>query len=1026
MVLENYYENLSVFHVGTEPARSFYVPCSQKLPFGTLDMKRESDRVKMLCSEWRFKLFDAIECAPQSITSSDYWEDNGKALKVPSVWQYNGYDRLQYINLEYPIPFDPPYVPNENPCGVYFREFGITKEQLSESCYINFEGVDSCFYLWINEQLVGYSQVSHSTSEFNITEFLHEGTNTITVAVLKWCDGTYFEDQDKFRTSGIFRDVYLLFRPKAHIRDYRITTDLSDDYKTAELKVELSRTSKVTVSWTLEDGDGNTVSSGKTAGDSINIKLSSPKLWNSEAPNLYYLVLKAGNEYIHEYVGFRKIEIKNGVLYLNGSKFKIRGVNRHDSHPEKGPAVSVDDILKDMHLMKQHNVNAIRTAHYPNAPILPLLADYYGFYIMAEADLEAHGTIRLYGDARSYSAVADDERFLQAFLDRQELNLQRDKNRPSVIFWSLGNETSWGKCVEKAVEYVKSFDSSRPIHYESRYIDEGMTADYSGLDLISRMYNNYYDAEKFCISCEDGTAEEIKPFILCEYSHAMGNGPGDFEDYFKLFNRYDCFCGGFVWEWCDHAVAAGVAENGKVKYLYGGDSGEPYHDGNYCMDGLVYPDRRVSNSLRELKNVNRPVRVSYEDGKLKITNYLDFTELTSTVKISWEITEWGERKACGVLEKLPPVLPHQTVEIPFEIPVNIGEMTYIAFTAENVGEYGEISYNGTSQPIIKVSESLGFDQQLLTPEIKRHMPELSGSVGFNESEYEIVLCGRNFNYRFNKLRGVFTSLEVDEKELLTAPMEYNIWRAPTDNDKEVAEKWRSAHFDRTKLKVYKTETAADGGIVTVKTYAALTADGKQKLMDIITSWKIDGKGNIIVECEVHKNPTVPVLPRMGIRIFADKAFEKAEYFGKGPYEAYIDKQQATYYGKFETTVTELFEDYLKPQENGSHIGTEYLTLENAKLGKKIKLTAYLESFSFNASHYSQESLTGAAHSFELVPEASTVICIDYAQNGIGSRSCGPYLKEEYCFNKQDFTFGFAISVSNTEGTSEKNRGGVKP
>lgn len=1010
MNLKNYYENLSVFHCGTEPNRSYYIPCTEKVPFGTLNMKKHSDQIIMLNGDWNFHLFNSVGLVPDEIVCEKYWSGNSEKISVPSVWQYKGYDKNQYINAQYPIPYDPPYVPNDNPCGVYFNSFNISKKQLENSCYLNFEGVDSCFYVWINEKLVGYSQVSHCTSEFDISQYLEAGRNTITVLVLKWCDGTYFEDQDKFRTSGIFRDVYLLLRPKEHIRDYKITAVLSEDYRQADVNVELLYDRKLKVSYTLTDSNDNVIAKGETDTESIDIKIENPMLWNAETPNLYFLILNANGEYIHEYVGIREIKKKDGVVYLNGQNIKFHGVNRHDSHPEAGPAVSVNDIVMDMVIMKEHNVNAIRTSHYPNSPIFPVLADYYGFYLIAEADLETHGVCALYGSERNFSKIADDERFLNAILDRQELNYQRDKNRPSVIFWSLGNESGWGRNMEKAAEYIKQTDPTRLLHYESQYVNEGMKPDYSKLDVRSRMYMSPNDSEQYCKAQADLPLEERKPLILCEYSHAMGNGPGDLEDYFRIFNKYDCFCGGFVWEWCDHAVFAGNTAEGKVKYLYGGDSGEEAHDGNFCIDGLVYPDRLVSNGLREFKNVNRPVRVLYENGKLKITNYMDFLEVSQAVKIFWELSENGMKIGGGVLEDLPEIPPHKTAELPFEITKPIGKFTYINFYVRNIRRYPENNFVDSAEPIIKNGYLLGFDQRRLSPEPERGKPQSAGSVIVEKTDTEISVKGKEFEFKFDKIHGVFNSLVYNGRELLIKPIEYNIWRAPTDNDKVIAAEWRKARYDRAKLKVYGSSVSVEGNSAIIESRASVQASGIQKILDIITTWQVDGKGNIVFKCKAHKNPTVPMLPRFGVRMFLEKTFEKVTYFGKGPYEAYTDKQQASWYDRFETTVTDMHEDYIKPQENGSHYGTEYMTL--SEHGSKMPIGFYsLERpFSFNVSHYSQESLTNTAHNFELVPEEATVVCIDYAQNGIGSQSCGPALSEKYRFDEEDFEFSFYISV----------------
>ena len=610
MIVPRYYEDLSVLHDNTMPARAYYMPASKRMD-DLVEHRELSDRMQLLNGTWKFQYFDSIYDVKDAFYEDGYSVEGFDEIKVPSVWQMAGYDTHQYTNIRYPFPFDPPYVPQDIPCGAYVHTFDYAKDAAAPKAYLNFEGVDSCFYVWLNGTYVGYSQVSHMTSEFDVTDVLREGENRISVLVMKWCDGSYLEDQDKFRMSGIFRDVYLLKRPEKGIRDYRITTQLDSDIARINLTAAFYEPTEVRVK--LEDKNGAVVSEGVIPGSGEStFEIVDYTLWNTENPYLYTIILETEQEVIVDHIALRKIEIKNQVIYLNGQKIKFRGVNRHDSDPVTGFTISMEQIKTDLTLMKQHNFNAIRSSHYPNAPFFYEMCERYGFMVIDEADIEAHGPFMLYRKEdtdynrfkRWNEKIADDPVWEAAIVDRVKLMVERDKNRFCIVMWSMGNESAYGCNFEKALAWTKGFDPERITQYESaRYRNYDVTYDYGNLDLYSRMYPALTEIEEYLE--KDGS----KPFLLVEYCHSMGNGPGDFEDYFQMIQAEDKMCGGFVWEWCDHAIAHGVAENGKTIYAYGGDHGEVIHDGNFCMDGLVYPDRRIHTGLLEYKNVYRPARV---------------------------------------------------------------------------------------------------------------------------------------------------------------------------------------------------------------------------------------------------------------------------------------------------------------------------------------------------------------------------------------------------------------------------------
>ncbi|WP_237235474.1 glycoside hydrolase family 2 TIM barrel-domain containing protein [Rothia nasisuis] len=611
MLIPSYFEDPSILHINTEPHRAYYVPASCAM--GDLVHNREeSDRWLTLNGTWNFRYFDSVYDLTDKFYLAEADRSGFSTIPVPSVWQNHGYDWHQYTNIRYPFPLDPPFVPTENPAGAYIRTFTYAKDIKAPEAYLIFEGVDSCFYLWINGQFVGYSQVSHATSEFKVTDYLVEGENTVAVLVLKWCDGSYLEDQDKFRTSGIFRDVYLLTRPSAALRDYFTTTNLIGDWpcpETATVLIDATFTgSPVYARVTLQDATGHTISQSEfMAGSSregythsSSLEITSTHLWTAETPYLYTLIFETPHETIVDRVGVRRVEIANKtVILLNGVPLKIRGVNRHDSDPIVGPAVDLSLVERDLVMIKQHNFNAIRTSHYPNSPYLYQLCDELGLMVMAEADNESHGNQTKYlqdttlqnSIERYNELVSDNPAFIEATLDRMQSALHREKNRPSVLFWSAGNEGGYGCTFEHALEWAQSYDQTRLTHYENAYFsDSKRDYDYSVIDIYGRMYPEISEVEEYL------ARPDAKPFILMEYCHSMGNGPGDFEGYFQLIYNNPGVLGGFVWEWCDHAVYRGEGqpadgERPIAKYLYGGDHGEVIHDGNFCVDGLVYPDR---------------------------------------------------------------------------------------------------------------------------------------------------------------------------------------------------------------------------------------------------------------------------------------------------------------------------------------------------------------------------------------------------------------------------------------------------
>lgn len=1011
MIVPRHYEDLKIMHENTMPSRAYYMPASHDM--GPLVEDRfSSDRVICLNGTWEFQYFNSIYDLQEKFYEQGYDCSRFTQVEVPGVWQNYGYDSHQYTNVRYPIPLDPPYVPQENPCGAYVRKFYYEIPEEAPRAYLNFEGVDSCFYVWVNGKYVGYSQVSHATSEFDVTEVLKNGENTLAVLVLKWCDGTYLEDQDKFRMSGIFRDVYFVNRPENVVYDYFTTAEIQEEQ--AVITVQASYQGKaVPTKLTLYDAEHKEIASqvfqentGTVYTHKAVILVKEPNLWNPEQPYLYTLVLETEGEVITDRIGLREICVKDAVLYVNGTAIKFKGVNRHDSDPVTGFVIGLEQMKKDLQMMKESNFNAVRSSHYPNVPYFYQLCDEYGLFVIAEADNESHGTQSQYLKDSNWENVSrkwnerisDNPEFIPATLDRTKLCVHREKNRPCIIIWSMGNECGYGCTFEEALKWTKGFDSTRLTCYESSfYRSDRRKYDYSNIDIFSRMYPSLEEIQEYMDKKPD------KPLLLIEYCHAMGNGPGDLEDYFQIIYEYDVLCGGFVWEWCDHAIYQGQAANGKEKYLYGGDFGEEVHDGNFCMDGLVYPDRTPHTGLLEYQNVYRPARVvsfCQKTGELCLENYMNYVDLKDYIYLVYEVNCDGKllEKKQFILQES--VLPHKKGTILLDITVPDSGKCYL-----------KVSYHlkhGTS--VMAQGSRMGFDEILLKNQDGRNQQatalletqeQKEAEVQVSETDRFLFIRSDTFFYVYNKLSGLFEQLSVDGEELLETPMELNIWRAPTDNDRKIKQEWIDAGYDRSKARAYDTHWEMNGEGIRIYSTVSVAAVAIQKVLDIEAVWKIYRTGEISVKMHVKKDREFPQLPRFGIRLFLRGEYENLKFYGLGPHESYRDKCRSCSHGLYDTTVEEQHEDYICPQENGSHTDCDYLMLE-----KENQTVTAVSSrpFSFNVSYYSQEELTRKAHNFELEKSGSTIVCLDYAQNGIGSNSCGPELRKEYQFTEETFTF----------------------
>ena len=980
-------------HEGVLANRAYYIPFAPNQD-PVQAMRETSERFVLLNGTWQMQLYDKISAVPEEFCQPDFDASGYPQMPVPSCWQTQGLDQNQYSNVRYPIPFDPPFVPHQNPCGAYRTHFTVDAAMLSQQVCLNFEGVDSFFYVWVNGHRVGYSQVSHSTSEFDVTPYLVEGENLLAVLVMKWSLGTYLECQDKFRMSGIFRDVYLLVRPRQHIRDFGVRTWGRENYTRAVIQVGVEwNGGEGELEWELYDPQGSLVCRGEAATE-FTIHLEEPHFWTAETPELYQLLLRTEAEVICQPVGVRDITTKGRQVLLNGKPLRLKGVNRHDSDPVTGFTISYEQALRDLALMKQHNVNAIRSSHYPNAPWFVQMCDRYGFYMIDEADIECHGVTELFGggDETTFGLIAQWKEFEPLILDRVQRCIIRDKNSPAVIIWSLGNESGHGPGFEKAGIWGRDYDPTRLMHYEGSWHQTGgHINDTSMFDLYSRMYNEPAFVREWLAN-----PANTKPFLLVEYCHAMGNGPGDLEDYEKLFLEEPGVLGGFVWEWCDHAVDGGVTADGRRKFLYGGDSGEFPHDINFCVDGLVSPDRIPHTGLKEMKNVWRPVRACLCDGEIQLRSTLDFADVSQLAEYCWELQLDGVVVEQGRGE-LPAIPARQTacMPLPCALPQQPGRVDLrLVYLAR------------TDADFVKAGDELGFDQLTLRQAEKQELCLQPAALAVEESDEEIRVSGENFAYVLDRFTGCFKSLVWNEAERLAGPMGFNVWRAPTDNDRKIRRVWEQAGYDRTQVRVASCQVLAEEGTA-IRCELVFAASIRQPFLRCTALWRIGADGTIALELEGKRDEVFPFLPRFGLRMMLPAGFEQLDYTGYGPQESYLDKKNACWFGHFAGTVSDEYVDYIKPQEHGSHVGCEQMRLHCADAA----LWAAAEQlFSFRASHYPQELLTSTAHNFELKKSDEVELCLDYKNSGIGSNSCGPVLADEYALKETEFRmrlfFGF--------------------
>ena len=966
------WQNPEFLQIGREKERAYYIPYDTE-ESAKSGVKRNSRWFKSLNGNWDFKYFEKYIDVPDEITEWD-------TLAVPANWQLNGYGKPGYTNVNYPFPVDLPFVPDENPCGVYRKFITIPDEWAKRETYIMFEGVESCFYLYVNGKEIGYSQGSHLPSEFNITKYLEKGENEITVKVLKWCDGSYIEDQDCFRYTGIFREVYLLSRSIGHIRDFSISTDLTD--------LEISTDFKDVFKACLYDGDK--LIEEKEVKGNASFKVKNAKQWTAETPYLYTLIIEVNGEYIPQKVGFRTIAVSElGELLINGVPVKLKGINHHDTHPVLGHVTPCESMYKDLVLMKELNINCVRTSHYPPHPEFLCMCDELGFYVVDETDIEMHGfggkiPCQFY-DPYNPEWPTDLPEWKEAFLERMRRMVERDKNHPCIVMWSLGNESSYGRNHDAMIEWVKSKNMPQLVHYEgATSIDNKCD-----VDVVSYMYPSFDAYERHAQN------EDKRPLFMCEYSHSMGNGPGDLFDYWDIIWKYPKLIGGCIWEWADHAVLVdGV-------YKYGGDFGELTHDGNFCADGLVLADRTIKAGTLEAKACYQYIKtepVDLKKGVFRINNRYDFTNLSKYVLL-WNIEKDGDIIEKGA--KICDIEPHKSAEIKldYKLPKSCELGCHINFNLMD-GER-ELSTEQFELPV-KITEAAAKDA--------------AGTVSVEETKAEYVVFGMDFCYNFSKLYGNFTSIVKNGTKMLSAPAKLTLWRAPTDNDIGVKIKWGRYNdlgwnFNKLFSKVYKCEmTENSGKAVEFTVSGSLAGVSRFTAVRYTAKYRVNAGGVINVSLDAEITDEVlndgVFLPRFGYEFTMPNENEYINYYAKGPYENYVDLCHHAGVGRYSSTVTDEYFPYVMPQEHGNHTGAKELNVYN-EIGVGLSFKSK-NNFEFNTSHYTSDNLTEAKHTDEITPSGNTIVRIDYRVSGIGSNSCGYPLLEQYRLKDKNIHMDFTI------------------
>lgn len=988
------WENPKKLHENIINSHSYFF--SYKNKEEALSYEREkSNGFFYLNGIWNVKYFSNPKyCLNENLKKSLHYIKEGK-IEVPGVAELQGYGSLIYTDEGFPFPIIPYEVPSNNPTLLYFREFQISKQK-NKVYILRFDGVETYFSVFINGKYIGFNKGSRLSTEFDITSFLIDGKNEIHVKVIKWADSTYIEDQDMWWSTGIIRDVYIYQKDSFSLNDVKvITKPISNNCEwEVEISLELSKEidSNKSIDLKLFDSEFKEIKENKKKHIEKNhyrvrFTVENPNLWNSEIPYLYNLIIITTDFLLNEkaftpiHVGFRNIEIKNGLMYLNNSYFQMHGVNRHDFDPKKGRAVSIDRVKADLVLMKQNNINAIRTSHYPNDPRFYDLCDEMGFLVIAETDLETHGFMFM----GNISYASDDPIWIDAYLDRMMRLYHNHKNHPSIIIWSLGNESGMGVCFEKEAQAIKKIDDTRPIHYEEdRHV--------KCVDIISTMYTTVDEMKKF------GENPINKPRIICEYGHAMGNGPGGLLEYQKVFDKYPSIQGHFIWEWVDHGIYA-EDKNGKVYYKYGGDFGDYPNNRNFCIDGLVFPSLTPSPGLLEYRQIICPVRIEKEINSYFLSNQYNFLDL-SHIKIAFTVLENGISVRKGT--------------VPFDNSVLPGKKTELVIPKIECPKEADYFINFD---VIQIEEKNGIPKDYVIGSYQFELKKGYSFVSINrkekleseDSDFILKIKGKNFTVTFNKVEGKLISISKNGFEILKKPLSLEFYRPLIDNYSEYAKaNWTNKYLDilQEKIETFDYKFNDDNFIFTIETIIAppVFAFGyKCKYV-----YMIKPNGEITVSLSgVPYGKFEAFLPKIGSSIGISKIFDKIHWYGRGKTESYQDSKESTFINRFENDISSMFTNYIYPQDNGNHMDTKEIKLT----GKKVSITIYSnDGINFSIWPYSKNKIDKAKHLNDLIEDDYYTLNLDYVLSGLGSNSCGPLVDEKYQVKFEPFSYSYTISL----------------
>lgn len=1011
------WENHQIDGINRMPARAHFLtfPSKEK---ALLNNNRYTHAFKNLNGVWKFMFLDAPEYSPEGFFNSDFDVTKMDDITVPGNWQLQGYGKMHYSDLWYNFPINPPYVPTENPTGIYKRTFFVEESYRDKKIIIRFCGVDSAYHLWINGKEVGYSKVARNESEFDITDLIRVGEeNDVTVRVYQWSDGTYLEDQDMWWESGIFRDVELIGVPKDGINDYKVIADLDDEYKNGIFKVEafLRTIKEVNVTFELVDAGENTVftktvvaKEGKACIDEV---ITNVNHWTAETPYLYKLFMTVEDdgqivEVIPQNVGFRNIKLNGETFLVNGVAIKFKGVNRHDYSPQNGRVVSREEIEKDIILMKQFNINAIRTSHYPNSYYLYDLCDEYGMYLIAETDLECHG-FELTGD---YKWITDDPSWELAYVSRMTRMIERDKNHPAIIFWSLGNESAFGCNFRKMTDVAHEMDPTRLVHYEGDF-------DVESADVYSTMYT-WIENPKKPYLMKDIIEKSKKPHIHCEYCHAMGNGPGNLKDYQDLVYAHDKLQGGFVWEWFDHGIES-FTESGEKYYRYGGDFGDDPSNKDFCIDGLIMPDRTPSPGLYEYKKVIEPITTTAVDIQKGIINLLsryDFANL-DRFNLVYKVMEDDVILQTGFMA-VPSIeaRANKDITLPYDlsaIKVKPGAHYYVNISYQ-LREDTRYASSGHELATAQFELPLYKEGIVVRPE---------GILNVEKEHTTLHVKGANFSLDFNLVNGNLMNIVRDGMQVLSKGPRLTLWRAPISNDMEIIDKLKKVYFLHLEHEVVMNiDYHMEGNILKVEVDTINSTTNSAWHFKTKYVYTVCPSGDILIDVEGTPSGRVDLapdmLPRIGVSMHLDKSMEHVRYFGMGPGENYADSKEAAQMGLYANTVDGLFTNYVIPQENGNHMGCKWVSMTN---DRGMGLLASTEGdFNFSASWYEDKDLDDAKHTCDLVKRDYIVFNVDYKQNALGTNSCGQWQLDKYRAKFEDFKLSFRLTPFNNKEVLDKH------